>query len=1110
MGNSFDVQPPVIALPRTGEPTIATDRRSAAIQEFERRSQSGELSPQQGLAWEELKKRLQVSPESLHPTTPEAVQQHEGFSRPVGVAATGFNKGLALWVDLMNDGLQAVGIPTSDMPFMGSAFVDKYLAGAQFEPQNLFESVVQRAGLEVGANVPLLGASGIAQARGAAKVAAGAVPLRTGTTKVEVIKNLPKIFVEELVKISPAKLAAVESALAAGAGTGAEIVAQVFPEGGPTSEFVGELLGAFAPSVVLGMVRRAREGVRDLGRVAIGYETKEQTAQRLGKTLQESATPDQLRAGVERAQTLRQELSPGAEKGEGLELPTAAAVTEGSVPATSKAVAAGSPQLAARLNDQRRRNIQEVMTYLNETAPEGNMLRTVERLEAERGRREGLLKLGVERTQAKVDAMRGQIDKRTAVFLDDLEHRLWRAEQDVDQRLTSLKGQLSPKQRGELIRQVYHDEVGKWREQSRADYHELDMLGHAELPVHSAIGKLADLRGEFPAQIQAITKINPRVARVLDDLGHDYELIQRAEKAQADLDAVGGKSRDQRGGVRIFDEQQGAGSTPRITGIPSNYPDWYRSLASGKNALTRDIIEKALDTIKTGQRHGLQEETIEHVQNAILSDREFRQTSFFEPVMDELNHAPSASIRDLRQVRSDLLALARQARASDNRVQGYVLNELIGALDRDIDQVLPGQSPYAELYPRHGDTYRQVSADYRAGVDRLMKGTANKVRRVRVDGSYVYDDESVADLFWRNQTSLREFEKAFPNKGMAQLALRDHALADFYGSVVKVVDGKHVVDTAAHRKWMEGHQEHLAAFPDLQPTFMSAAKLQARVDVLQEQANAYRGGRAAEERVRKRLDIERRPGEFSSAELESADRQMNRVLEVAERSRLDWEKSKAGLYLRESPEVAAGRIVLDRNPVAAYHAVLAKLGGDPEAVAGLKKAIWQNITDTVQPRLIGVTGDVNLGVIHKALEQMMTGYGGLMKEVLGPAGFKRVQTGAEVIERIATGAKAGSDTAINLTVHAALASSWLSRAWATLSGRVPAGFGAAERGLQMLIKTLEKHTAKQQEEILLEAFTDPKVFQTLVNAAQYGPDNRLVQHQMKVHLYQLNLSEQRD
>lgn len=1111
------------ALPNPVGPALSTDRAPqradphVAMAELERRAQAGELSPEAGAAVEELKKRLGITP----PPAMRAIPQIQGPARLIGVPATGFNTGVGQWVDLFNDGLKAIGLPMNDEPFFGTAFMDKYFAGAQFKPQNMMEEVLHRAGVEVGANVPLLGASLEGRAIGEARK--WAAPL-AASTNVEALKNLPKAVVDELTHISAAKLAALEQALAAGAGVGAGIVQQVFPEGGRTSEFVGELVGGFTPSVVLGLVRSAKQAVHGVGRAVLGMETEEETKRRLGGKLGESATPEQLAAGVKRAEELRQEISPeavekeglhlpaGTTKSEGLHLSTGSAIKEGSVPATQKAEAKASAKLSASLEDQRKRNLDAVYKYFHETAPDGNPMRTVERLEAERANSDALLKIGLERTQAKVDAVRGTIDRRRAAFLEDMEARLERADLEIDQRLRAIGPQLTPKQRGHVIRQAHQEEIARWREKSTADYHELDLLGDAHLPVSGTITKLADLESEFPAHLQAIRKINPRVAAVIDHLGQDYELVSRVAKAEADLSIVGGKGKDQRGGFRIFEEQTGQGSTPTVKGIPSNYPDWYRSLTTGNNPLDRTTIVTALEAIKTGQAHGLEQKTIDHVKSAILQDREFRTSPFYDPIMDELDRQPSASLKDLRQVRSDLLALGRKARSMNDRTQGYVLHELVGAIDRDIDQLLPGQSVFADRYPEHGALYRQISSDYRQGVETLMKGTMNTIRRVKADGSYSEYDESLPGIFWRNETTMQEFEKAFPNRDLAKVALRDYALEQFLTATGKRdASGRLTIDPSAAHEWMARHSQQLSAFPELEPMFRDTARMQRDVDTLHKEWTSYQAGKAGEARLMEKVAAERRPGDFSHADLAAAEARMNKVTEVVERTKHEWEKSKAAIFLKESPEVAAGRIVLDREPLKAYDTVVAQLKGDKEALAGLNKAIWQNITDAMQPRLHGVTGDMNLGVVHKTIQDMLAGYGGLMKKVLGPEGFKRLETANEAFERIATGnTKTGSDTAINLQVHAALASTWLSRGWAVATGRVPAGFGIAERAMQNLIKTWERQTAAQQEAILMEAFFDPKVFQTLVNAASFGPNSPLVKHQLAQHLHALNLSEQVD
>ena len=1155
-----------------------------AMAEMDRRAAEGKLSPRAVEALAELKRRkgLQAPPADQAESAPAGPPQYDGGDRFVGVAATGFNKGLALPVDLINEGLKAIGLPMSDEPFMGSKFVDKYLSGADFQPQNAFESVLQRVGLEVGANtLPLAGAVTVKAAN------AGKEIVRAGQEatamlgrdpgameqKLRAVKAIPAAMVEQLQQTSVEKLVAVEEALAAGAGFGAGgggggwgggVMQSIFPEGGPTAEFIGEVVGAFTPSVAMGLVRKAIDGIHGAGKAILGTETEREAKKRLGGKLSATATPEQIQEGVDRAAALRQEVSPGAEPGEGLHLSAGESI-DGSVQATQVAQQKASPGLDAKLNTQRRQNVEAVTDYFRGTAPAGNPTAYAETLQTMRQTNDALLDVGVARTQAKLDAVRGNISKRSAALLNDLESRMWAADQRIAQRIKAIGPQLSEKQRGELIRGEYLDEVGKFRERSRADYAELDNLGHAELPIAGTVSKLGALEDQFPAQLQAIRKVNPRVASVIDRLGHDYELIQRVEKAQVDLNAAGtpgagsyplmrflksrGGVHDQGGeiqnmldktkynptglpgfratkdrGMSLDQAAEAAFDAGKIkersiqtlldsisleaSGHGTMFPSWYQGLTTGKNPIEHATIVKALDAIKTGNAHDLQKDTIDHVKRAIMADSEFRKSPWFEPVMDELMNAPSASLKDLWQVRSDLLGLSRQARAADDRVQNYVLQELLGAVDSDIDALLPGASKYADLYPEHGTLYRQVSADYRAGVETLLKGTANKLRRVNKYGDYTQDDESIPALFWKNETTLQHFEKAFETTAMAKIALRDYALDQYTRQVVKSDQGRLYIDPAAHQKWMEQHGPQLKAFPDLEKTFTNTAKMQEQVDALREQAKAFRGGKAGEEALRRRTEAMRRPGDFTQADVSAAEARLKHVQNVVDRTRHQWEASKASLFLSQPADKVGYKIATSSDPIGEYEQAIKLVKGDKDAVAGLNKAIWEGLTEKIQPRLTGVTGETNLGVLHKEMQQWIEGNGALMERVLGPEGFKRIQTASEVIERIARGKKTGSDTAVALNVQAALASTWLSRGWAVATGRVPAGFGIAERRLQKLIKTWETMSATQQEAILLESFFDPKVFQTLVNAAQYGPENALVKRQLAQHLHLLNLSEQ--
>jgi len=1084
--------------------------RQAAIDELERRAQSGQLSPRAMEAWGDLKKRKGFMVTAAPAPDESGSSQVDGLARPIGVAARGFNKGMGQWVDVINDGLKSLGLPMSDTPFMGTAFVDKYLAGAQFQPQNLFESVLQRSGLEVGANVPLLGAAAKVGAMARATQEAGAARTLSAGSNLEALKTLPAAFAQQLAEVSPTKLAALESAIAAGAGTGAGLVHEIFPEGGRLAEFVGELVGSFTPSVVLGLTRKARDLAAGVSRSILGLETEGETTRRLGETLRPAATPEQIAQGLDRAATLEAEIP-------GLKLSTGEAIESNVLAKTQHAHAQKNISLAHRLQTQRSQNVEAVRNYFNATAPEGNTTRYAETLETARQRHHALLNLGVARTQARIDEIRGDISKRAANLLNDMEGRMFAADQRIADRLRAIGPQLSQKQRGELIRSEYLEELGKFRERARTDYAELDDLGHAELPVQATLNKLADLKAQFPEQFQILAKLNPRAVQVLDNLGHDYEWTQQLEKAAADL-AMFGKSQGTRGGFRVFTETSGHGSTPEITAVRSALPEWYRGLTNRKlagtdNVLDRATVEKAITTLRDGTPSGLNQTTLDHVADAIKGDREFRTSSFYDPVMGLLEHQPSAGLKELRQIRSDLLTMSRQARATDNRVQGYVLHELTSAVDHDIDGLLPGQSAIADHYPDHGLTYRRVSADYRAGVDTLMKGTANKLRQMNRYGDYTQDDESIPALFWRNETTMQDFGKAFQTPEMAKIALRDYALDRFMAATAhRTPDGRLVIDSSAAEEWVTQNASKLKGVgigeESLEKLFRNTAKMQEEADGLRAQVEGYRTGKRGEEALRRKVDIERRPGEFSSGDLSQAEARLKQTQDIVDRTKHEWEASKASLFLKEKASVAGYRIATAKDPMAEYEKAASLVKKDPEAVAGLNKAIWEGLTEKLQPRLTGMTGETNIGVFHKELQNWLEGHGKIMEKVLGPEGVDRLKTMTDTLQKIARGRLNGSDTAINLQVQAALASTWLSRSFAMASGRVSHVFGVTERVATNLTKTFDKLRTRQQDAILLESFFDPKVYQTLVLAGTHGPDNQLVKHQLRLHL--ANMSEQQE
>jgi hypothetical protein len=366
------------------------------------------------------------------------------------------------------------------------------------------------------------------------------------------------------------------------------------------------------------------------------------------------------------------------------------------------------------------------------------------------------------------------------------------------------------------------------------------------------------------------------------------------------------------------------------------------------------------------------------------------------------------------------------------------------------------------------------------------------------------EDESIPGAFWRNETTMQDFTKAMGNSRAAMLALRDYAVDDFMQATVTRKNGKLIVDHDAVDEWIKQHKPQLQAFPDLVPMFKNLDTMQAHVDGLVEQLAAMR---KKPELAKRLVDATRAPGERTvTGAVKAAEDRLRHVEDVVERTRADWQRSFANLFLKETPERAAARIVTERNPAAAYDEVAKAVAGHPEALMGLKRATWDALRQQMQKTTM--TAEVSIGTWHNTIERLLTTDRDLMQRIIGEESVKRLERTNDAFARIARGASVRSDTAINLQVQEALASVWLTRAVGIASGRIGTTVGVGERVLQHLIGTFKRMTMAQQQAILEDSFLDPKVFQTLVLAGTHGPEHALVKHRLRLHLYnQLSTGE---
>lgn len=198
--------------------------------------------------------------------TPDGQPADDGL--PVQ-ATSGFNEGLAqvlgLPVDIVNSALGAVGVPTSDRPFLGSEqLLDVAGEVGLISPpsEDPTGKAVRRVAQEVGASaIPAAGVAGAA-ARGA-------------RTSVPIVREALEAAAKR-----PGTFAATEAGLATTSGAGAAVANEVAP-GSTAAEVTGQVAGSFTPAAAAGVARTA---IRGSGQTAQRLQDSVKTFEKVGST----------------------------------------------------------------------------------------------------------------------------------------------------------------------------------------------------------------------------------------------------------------------------------------------------------------------------------------------------------------------------------------------------------------------------------------------------------------------------------------------------------------------------------------------------------------------------------------------------------------------------------------------------------------------------------------------------------------------------------------------------------------------------------------------------------------------------------------------------------
>lgn len=1064
------------------------------IAELERR----DLSPAQRAAMSELKRRIASGVGPAQPSgipAPVPVERMpldrsgistdtstsfraEESSTPVekvGIYASGLNAGLANFlgipVDSVNYLLQKAGMPEHDTPVMGSEFIKRYIMPQGVEAKTSGERILKRTGEEVGATIPMMLGLGVA------------------TKFVTEGPGMVKSILTELSKIDPVKLNAIQVGLATSAGATAGLARELFPEGGKWADFVGELIGSFGPTITTGLIKKVLQAPRMVAE-ALGMKSEEMMKEELGGQLKKLARPEKVEEGVKKADELKEAI-PGFQ-------PTAGqAIGEPGLLQAERAQARVGSEAAQKFATRTGESKQAIGTFLAETAPEGKIGAIEDQVELSAKELAQFHEVTLARAQAKVDLAKGRLNAQTKQLVQDTERRIATAEQQATGRIEALAPSLTKSQAGAIIRQEYQQELATYQAEAAKRYAKVDR----EVPI-APVGieeALADVRAEIRTQegaefipsgvMEDLKQLvgTKRFTQVQTDPAAQ-NLRQRAETAESMI-ASGAP------GGRTFTELPNAPGM-EVGGFGSTYPSWY-----GPLQMRKETVLNALDKIKQGKT-GKFGSGVDRVRDAIIADRDLDALVGQYPetasTIQELKGLPAeVPFGELDAVKRRLQS---EIRAAPNDTVKRRLNMLLDGVEQDIDQ-LANNPALREKFPDAAANYSEARRFARDGIWRLKTGEIDKLRQLERGGRFRTVDENAANAFLNGEASLDDFVKAVGTRPEARRALAEQAKLDFIEHTVDPVTGK--VNPRAAAKWMQKHEPFLKEFPEVGKDFSSAAASQRQADDLLKQGKDVLKDPEA---------VLRFTDPKYAAQLDAADKNMARVVELGTRYKKDFEKSSASLFMGADASRAAERIIQSATPATKVNEVMAVVRQEPEALRGFQRAMWDAMMDKMDVRMMESSASPLKQA--KVLREMLEDNRDWMLTLFGKERMARLDTSKDALDMLARSGRqvvtGGSDTAVNLQAALSDFGPMLSRFYAHQRGIVSLKWILGERAARALGRHLKKYSTEQASALLEEAFFDPKVAQTLMLATKEGTSAPLVTTRIRLHLLNMNQLTERE
>lgn len=1091
---------------------------TTAMQEMQRRADAGELSQQELTRFNAIKQAQTPAPTVADPTkTPSGGEASGGTGKPAAGTPADAMRGLQIAGTSAIKGLATIPGMPSDLVELGANLIGSYL-NWQAGDSTVFPEV----------NLPGGTAEIMAALPDAFKPPKDMTPFEhIASTAIEVQTSalLPIAMATTLLShVNPKQLAQWETAWAATGGVALGATRELIGEH-PVSDFLALLSGSLGPQVVGKIVRKAR----DLSAHVFGQLSEEKLQESIGEQFNTMTTPEALDAGMAERDAVRQDSPDSA----GFSPTTGQVSKSPALIQSERAYQRSSSERSGKAADTLAANQKIVMDFIEKGAPEGKLDTVVTALEEAKGQEMAVVDAGLIRAQAHVDAAKRQVAAGTQRIIDQADQRAGQAEGRAQDRINALKPTLSKQEAVDIVRQEYQQELDEFVTARNAKYDSIDPTGTVHLNVAPLKEAAKRVREDFNPRVEQSQFIPDTTLSQIDRLGTDWEMGARLEKVTEDLKQIpkstvshplmrylrekGGVS-DQGGELQSFLDKKkyDKASLPGFRSTPGKGmtldqaaevaheqglipersiesllftlgeesqgrfrmgPAWYQELTTGKNPLTRDTIEKALDTLQTGAAHGLHEETLKHVQSAIKRDREFKSSPFYHEGMDVVG-GKSETFKTLKQLEASLNAQIRQARAERNDPLLRRLSQLREGVFNTIDQleVLPEMKA---VYPDVHAAYLEANAFTKAGTQRLKAGEIAAVNAVDRAGRFRTYDEDLAEKFLKGETPVNDFVQALGTRTAAMGALRDFAKHDFIAKTVypALHEKAGQVNVNAAAKWMADHQEALKLFPEVKAEMEGAVQWKRMADEYRDQVTKI--SKNAEKALR-----EKNPTVFG--ELSEAERKLSEQLDVRDRTIKGWEKSMASDLLGKDADRVAQVIVRSGKPRTILADLDKRIGTNPEAQNGLNRALWDAALEKNTSQRTDLLNNRSLlsNQMHKFLrdnEEWMT-------ERFGAARVQRMKDGASAMAMLdGTGRPVlpgGSDTMANLSSVMMDWGPFFSRLYAEQSGRVGAQWLISERVARLVGKVLKSKSEEFAAELLEDAFYHPEKAKAWMQAAR--------------------------